>query len=88
MNQKYYSNLKQKKTKQKKKTFVCNFLIVSNNTCFSLCLVEPKVGNFLNFNFDTCQLRGCFIQPPESIESAGDSCVFLVYFAVLSLVFE
>ena len=49
---------------------------------------KNEVANFKISVFDICQLRDFYSQLQNVQESAGVSSVFLVYFAVLSLIFK
>ena len=73
--------------------FVCNFLIVSKNKCFCLCLLEPKeeVMKLQSFNFWYLPIEGLLHSASKKSQKVLVIVVFfLIYSAVLhlSLVFE
>ena len=65
-------------------------MIVLKKQMLLFALLEPKeeVVKLKHSIFDICQLKGCYIQPLKVLESIGVDGVFLIYFAVLSVLFK
>ena len=64
--------------------------LFQSNQYFCLRLeTNEEVMKLKKSAFDTCKLRGCYIQPPKALRKCWCRwCFFLVYFARLSLVFK